>query len=56
MLGYTDLADYYKTLWELKYKHKLDINEFYDMFPYERAIYLELSEEYLNKLDKSLSS
>jgi hypothetical protein len=36
-------------MWELKYKHHLSLPEYYDMMPYERQIYLDLSEEHIKE-------
>jgi hypothetical protein len=45
-----DLANYYKTMWEMHKKHGVSITEFYNMIPFEREIYLDLTLEYLEKL------
>jgi hypothetical protein len=48
-----DLANYYKTMWELKYKHQLSFDEYYNMIPYERDIYIDLTQAHLEELEKN---
>jgi ribosomal protein S10 len=48
-----DLANYYKTMWELKVKHNVSHQEQYDMIPYERQIFIDLTEEHLKQLEQN---
>jgi hypothetical protein len=36
----------------MKYKHNVSITEFYEMIPYERQIFLDLTTEHLLELEK----
>ena len=51
-LNYTDLVDYYKTQWDLKYKHNLSFDDFYKMIPYERQLFIDMTDDYIKELEK----
>lgn len=43
MLGYTNLAEFYKVLWRLSYTFNMSITELELMLPYERDIYIDMT-------------
>lgn len=43
------LINHYTLNFELMYHHNFSITELNNMFPYERAVYLELLNNYLEK-------
>lgn len=43
------LINHYTLNFELMYHHSFSITELNNMFPYERAVYLELLNNYLEK-------
>jgi hypothetical protein len=49
MLGYDNLANYYKTNFALMQHHKYSLAELEDMIPWERYIYIDLLKEYIRK-------
>jgi hypothetical protein len=43
------LANHYNTNFELMYHHNMSLTEFNSMLPYERSIYVQLLNGYLEK-------
>ena len=46
------LINHYTMNFELMYHHNFSLTELNNMFPYERAIYIDLLNEYLEKRNK----
>jgi hypothetical protein len=46
------LINHYTMNFELMYHHKFTLTELNNMFPYERAIYVDLLNEYLEKRNR----
>lgn len=55
IMGYIDLATYYKLNFSLIQHHKYNLSDIDSMYPFERDIYVELLREYLNKLEEEHS-
>ena len=52
MTGYTNIAVYYNTLFSLVQHHKYSMTEVYDMYPYERDLFVELLVQHLERLEE----
>jgi hypothetical protein len=46
------LINHYTMNFELMYHHNFSLTELNNMFPYERAIYIDLLNEYLEKRNR----
>lgn len=49
MISYMNLTEYYKLLFALVQFHKYSITEVYEMYPYERDIFVLLLKEYIDE-------
>jgi len=52
MTGYNDIAVYYNTLFSLVQHHKYSLTEVYDMYPYERDLFVELLIHHLKEQEE----
>jgi len=52
MTGYSNIGVYYNTLFTLVQHHKYSLTEVYDMYPYERDLFVELLINYLKQLEE----
>lgn len=53
MTGYNDIAVYYNTLFSLIQHHKYSLTEVYDMYPYERDLFVELLLRHLKEQEEN---
>ena len=51
MTGYSNIAVYYNTLFSLVQHHKYTMTEVYQMYPYERDLFVELLIKYITELE-----
>jgi hypothetical protein len=51
MTGYSNIAVYYNTLFALVQHHKYSLTEVYEMYPYERDLFVELLMQHLKQLE-----
>ena len=49
MAGYSNLANYYQTVFALCQHHKYSISDVEDLLPFERDIYVTMLIDYLEK-------
>lgn len=49
MLGYMDLAEYYKINWRLSYSFGVSLSDIESMQPYERDIYIDMTAKDVEK-------
>jgi len=56
MTGYSNIAVYYNTLFSLVHHHKYSISELYDMYPYERDLFVDLIMKHLKELEEERRS
>ena len=52
MTGYGDIAVYYNTLFSLVQHHKYSLTEVYEMYPYERDLFVELLINHLKQQEE----
>lgn len=52
MTGYSNIAVYYNTIFSLVHHHKYSLNEVYDMYPYERDLFLELLMKHIKEQEE----
>lgn len=52
MTGYNDIAVYYNTLFSLIQHHKYSLTEVYEMYPYERDLFVELLIQHLKQQEE----
>lgn len=52
MTGYSNIAVYYTTIFSLVQHHKYSLSEVYDMYPYERDLFVDLINKYLRELEE----
>lgn len=55
MAGYSNIAVYYNTLFSLVQHHKYTLTEVYEMYPYERDLFVELLLKHLKDLEEENS-
>jgi hypothetical protein len=55
MTGYNNIAVYYNTLFSLVQHHKYTLTEVYDMYPYERDLFVELLIQHLREQEEENS-
>jgi hypothetical protein len=53
MTGYNDISVYYNTLFSLVQHHKYSMTEVYDMYPYERDLFVELLVRHLKEQEEN---
>lgn len=46
-MGYSNLQNYYKTIWAMAYHHKFSIADIENLIPFERDIYVDLTSNYI---------
>ena len=51
-MGHDKLANYFKTNFSLIQYHHWSLNEIENMMPWERYVYIELLQQYLDELEK----
>jgi len=49
MIGYMNLSEYYKLLFALVQHHKYSLNEVYEMYPFERDVFVMLLKEHIEE-------
>lgn len=49
MAGYSNLANYYQTVFALCQHHKYSISDVEDLLPFERDIYVAMLVDYIEK-------
>jgi hypothetical protein len=49
MAGYSNLANYYQTVFALCQHHKYSISDVEDLLPFERDIYVTMLVDYIEK-------
>ena len=54
MLGYDNLANYYKTNFSLLHHHKYSLDEFDELIPWEKQIYVQMLVEYIKEQNEKL--
>lgn len=52
MTGYYNIAVYYTTLFSLVQHHKYTLTEVYEMYPYERDLFVDLLIKHLKELEE----
>jgi len=52
MTGYSNISVYYQTLFSLVQHHKYSLTEVYNMYPYERDLFVELLTQYLKQVEE----
>jgi len=52
MTGYSNIGIYYNTLFALVQHHKYSLTEVYEMYPYERDLFVELLMQHLKQLEE----
>jgi len=52
MTGYNDISVYYRTNFILVQNHKYSLTEIYDMYPYERDIFVEMLAKQIEESQK----
>ncbi len=52
MTGYYNIAVYYNTLFSLVQHHKYSLSEVYEMYPYERDLFVELLIKHLKEVEE----
>jgi len=52
MTGYSNIAVYYNTLFSLVHHHKYSMEELYNMFPYERDLFVDLIMKHLKEVEE----
>jgi len=52
MTGYGNISVYYQTLFSLKQHHKYSLEDIYTMYPYERDLFVELTNQYLHQVEE----
>lgn len=53
MLGHSNLAIYYKTIFALAQHHKYQISEIENIMPFERDLYLDMLIDFIEKQKES---
>jgi hypothetical protein len=51
-MGYNNIPAYYKTLFAMAQHHKYSLTEVYEMYPYERDIFVELIADFIAEQEK----
>lgn len=51
-MGHDKLANYFKTNFSLVQYHKWNLSEIESMIPWERYVYIDLLQNYLDELEK----
>jgi hypothetical protein len=54
MLGYESLANYYKTNFSLLHHHKYSLQEFDEMIPWEKQIYIKMLTDHIKEQNEKL--
>ena len=52
MTGYSNIAVYYNTIFSLAHHHKYSIKELYQMYPYERDLFVDLVTKHLKEVEE----
>ena len=55
MTGYSNIAIYYNTIWSLVQHHKYSMTEVYEMYPYERDLFVELLMQHIKDQEEERS-
>ena len=53
MTGYSNIAVYYTTLFSLVQHHKYSLTEVYEMYPYERDLFVDLLIKHLKEQEEN---
>lgn len=53
MTGYSNIAVYYNTLFSLVQHHKYSLTEVYEMYPYERDLFVDLLVKHLKEQEEN---
>lgn len=53
MTGYNNISVYYKTNFILVQNHKYTLTEIYEMYPYERDIFVEMLAQQLQQQEEN---
>jgi len=54
LTGYNNITVYYTTLFSLKHHHKYSMEELYNMYPYERDMFVELIMQHLKQVEEEI--
>ena len=52
MTGYSNISVYYMTNFSLKQHHKYTMTDIYEMYPYERDLFVELLMQHLKQVEE----
>ena len=52
MTGYSNIAVYYNTFFSLVHHHKYSMDELYNMYPYERDLFVDLIMKHLKEVEE----
>ena len=52
MFSYDKLPNFFKTNFAMMQHHKYNLSDIENMMPWERAIYIDMLQEYLKKLEE----
>jgi len=52
MFSYDKLPNFFKTNFAMMHHHKYNLSDIENMMPWERAIYIDMLQEYLKKLEE----
>ena len=55
MTGYSNIPIYYNTIWSLVQHHKYSMTEVYEMYPYERDLFVELLMQHIKDQEEERS-
>ena len=52
MFSYDTLRNYFKTNFAMMQHHKYSLNELENMMPWERAVYIDMLQEHLKRIEE----
>lgn len=52
-MSHLDLGNYYQLIWTMSHHYHYSIKDLEDLYPFERDIYLEMTNEHVRKLEES---
>jgi hypothetical protein len=52
MFSYDTLKNYFKTNFAMMQHHKYSLNELENMMPWERAVYIDMLQDHLKKIEE----
>ena len=55
-MGFDNLANYYKTNFNLMQHHKYSLHELEDMIPFEREVYIAILAQHIDEQNQKIKS